>query len=579
MAKRGLSLALLLTGFVLSACFSARTASPEMAPRDLRRDSWSEDWDRYLSRSVPFGFAGGVLVAEGTAIRLQGGYGLADRAGALPVTPETVFYAGSLTKQFTTAAILKLTELGRLSPEDAIIRFLPDLPEEKRAITVHHLLTHTSGLPHDVGDPYGGPPVARDAEIAAILATPLASPPGGKYSYSNAGFVLLAAIVEIASGKPYERFLRDELFVPAGMFHTGYVLPHWERARIAHGYDGETDAGLPIDRSSWAGDGPTWAVRGAGSMLSTLEDLYLWDRALRGQKVLSPASRERLFTKQVQSGEGEWYGYGWVVEERDGQPYIWHNGSDGIFYAVMHRWPSHTLIAWTNQEIGLFHQIDDALSEGVRTGTAPRRFPPETEGAACTADLSTGGEFRTAEGEGFVLLANDDGLYLAPLGQGSLEMLTGGSAPPEVTAANGRASAFLSKVSAHVLAPDAGDNSLPSRMAEAIRGQTGALGTLSGVDVLGTVLSRSGKPTSFARFRFQEGDYGVEVAWNGEEVADASLDTGDVARTRLCRRADGGYAGFNFSFEQPLLVDRPEPDAIDVKTEDGRSLRADRVRP
>src|SRR4029079_17944886 len=121
-------------------------------------------------------------------------------------------------------------------------------------------------------------------------------------------------------------------------------------------------------------------------------------------------------------------------------------------------------IAWTNQEIGLFHQIDDALSEGVRTGTAPRRFPPETEGAACTADLSAGEEFRIAEGEGFVLLANDDGLYLAPLGQGSLEMLTGGTAPPEVTALNGRASAFLSKVSAHVLAPDAGDTSLPSRM-------------------------------------------------------------------------------------------------------------------
>ena len=146
----------------------------------------------------------------------------------MPNTAHTVFSLGSVTKQFTAAAILKLEEQGSSAP---IGRFI-GAPADKAGITLHQLLTHTAGLPVYTGDDFE--PAGRDETVAKMLAAPLRFPPGSDFAYSNAGYSLLAAIVVLASGEGYEEFLRANLFTPAGLEATGYRLPDWDARVIAH---------------------------------------------------------------------------------------------------------------------------------------------------------------------------------------------------------------------------------------------------------------------------------------------------------------------------------------------------------
>jgi CubicO group peptidase (beta-lactamase class C family) len=223
-----------------------------------------------MRRLVPFGFNGSLLIARGDEVVLSRGYGTADRERGTPFTAETPFYIGSLTKQFTAAGILKLEMEGRLRVTDSIGRFFPDAPADKRNITLHQLLTNSSGL----WDMPGGVDSlrTRDQAIRDILADSLRTAPGATYAYSNAGFVLLAAVVEIASGMPYERYLRDRLWAPAGMTHTGYRPPGVRVEELAVGYQGGERWGNLLERQLLP-DGATWSVRGAGAMISTLGDL------------------------------------------------------------------------------------------------------------------------------------------------------------------------------------------------------------------------------------------------------------------------------------------------------------------
>ena len=214
---------------------------------------------------------------------LRKGYGMADRENGVAYDAETVFDVGSITKQFTAAAILKLEMQGKLHVEDAIGKYLASVPEDKRGITLHHLLTHTAGLESDFAGDYD--PVSRDEYVKRILASKLRSKPGEVYFYANSGYSLLGAIVEIASGMPYEKYLRENLFLPAGMKDTGYKLPNWPPTRVAVGYhDGKRWGRLT--EKPWAGDGPYWALRANGGIHSTLDDLLRWHAALTGTRPL-----------------------------------------------------------------------------------------------------------------------------------------------------------------------------------------------------------------------------------------------------------------------------------------------------
>ncbi len=268
-----------------------RTASNEEIKKRL---------DDYLSRLAQFGFSGAALVARGDEIIFNKAFGMADKQKRIPNTASTVFSTGSITKQFTAAAILKLEMQDRLKIEDPISNYLDGVPQDKKTITLHQLLTHTSGVISTGG---AGLKPDRDAAVREILAAPLNFASGSRFMYSNEGYALLAAIIEKVSGKSYEEYLRENLFGPAGMNHTGYRLADWSKTTIARWYTGESDNGSPMERPY-----PNWASIGSGEILSTTEDMFRWHLALKGDAVLSDAAKAKLFKPALND-----YACGWDV--------------------------------------------------------------------------------------------------------------------------------------------------------------------------------------------------------------------------------------------------------------------------
>lgn len=261
---------------------------------------------------------------------------------------DTVYDIGSITKQFTAAAVVELQSQGRLRVSDRIGRYLDRVPRDKRPITVEHLLTHTSGLVGSLGGDYE--PLSRAGLIREAMASDLRSAPGTRYHYSNVGYSLLAVIVEQASGEGYEEFLARHLLEPAGMTSTGYVLPDWDPADVAVEYDARGRShGRPYEHP-WAADGPYWNLRGNGGLLSTARDMARWGEALD-----DPDLRP-LFRPRVREGAraDSWYGYGWVVMDTPLGTVQWHNGGNGMSYAEVTRIPSQDgFVFWvTNNSRG-----------------------------------------------------------------------------------------------------------------------------------------------------------------------------------------------------------------------------------
>lgn len=311
---------------------------------DLVRGSLGERLHRLLTCAAGYGFAGALLVAKDGEVILHKGYGFADRERRLPVTTQTVFDIGSITKPFTAAAILSLEEDGRLRVSDAISRYFQSVPSDKAGITIHHLLTHTAGLQDVFGGDYDR--MSRDSLIGLALGSKLLWEPGTRYRYSNAGYSLLAAIVENVSSQPYERFLRERLFQPAGLAHTGYRLVDWSHKRLAVGYRGAERWGTPLE-FAWATDGPFWNLRGNGGLLSTVSDLYRWHLALETDRVLSDSSRRKAFNRWAPESDDSmsFYGYGWAVTATTrGTTLIWHNGGNGYFFANFRRYVDERIV-------------------------------------------------------------------------------------------------------------------------------------------------------------------------------------------------------------------------------------------
>jgi CubicO group peptidase (beta-lactamase class C family) len=273
----------------------------------LPKEQVIADIDGYLNSLTPKGFAGSVLLEDGDSVLLDKAYGAADRATARPVTTATGFDIGSLVKPFTATAILKLETGGKLRRSDPISRFFPNAPADKAHITIQQLLDHTSGLP-DIVDSASKPasytpdfdyePVSRDEIVRRAMNTKLLSSPGEKSRYSNIGYSLLGVIIEIASGQPYEQFVRETILLPAGMTRTGYLAPGWKSADLAAGYVHDQRWGTPLEHR-WLPDGPSWNLRANGGMLSTTADLAKWIHAIDGETLLTPGEKKALFDLSV----------------------------------------------------------------------------------------------------------------------------------------------------------------------------------------------------------------------------------------------------------------------------------------
>ena len=281
-------------------------------------------------------FMGTVLVAKDGKVLFSNGYGFANAEHNVPNTPDTKFRLGSLTKQFTAVAILQLEEQGKLKVTDPACNYLPNCPATWRPITIHHLATHTSGLFNFTEDPdharasvLPSPPAQT---LEKIRNKPLDFPPGTQFGYSNSGYAALALIIEKASGLPYPQYLDKHVFTPAGMQNSGHdshtpILPN-----RATGYSG---SGQNLHHAPYV---DMTNPIGAGDLYSTVQDLLLWDQALRTDVLLK--SRAKLFTPEKES-----YAYGWEVTRIFNRPSHTHDGGTNGFSTVILRFPEDNLVS------------------------------------------------------------------------------------------------------------------------------------------------------------------------------------------------------------------------------------------
>jgi CubicO group peptidase (beta-lactamase class C family) len=422
----------------LVACLAmasmAESQVPIQAPRAPRAAAMAADADQvaiadsltYLKRLEKLGFAGVVLVAKGDTPLLAEGFGLADREHGVRWTPGTISDIGSITKQFTGAAILKFEEDGKLHVDDPIALYFQGVPADKAGITLHQLLTHSSGL----GDPDIGDfeAVPLDEYLKQVFAQPLLFVPGKGYTYSNANFSLLGAILEKLSGKPYEAVLRERLFLPNGMFETGYTLPAWGESRFAPGYDADGGRwGTFLERPT-AADGPHWALRANGGIHTTVYDMLRWARALLGGRVLTPASMEKLWAPHVSEGGDTFYGYGWsVAKAPDGTKIVTHNGGNGIYFADLAIVPDKGLVVFLMTNVIAANRSANSLLEqlGMRF-LAGRPYPaiPEVVDMGAAALASFAGTYTLPAGAGSYRLSAEGGtLFIEAVGRKAFALL------------------------------------------------------------------------------------------------------------------------------------------------------------
>jgi CubicO group peptidase (beta-lactamase class C family) len=268
--------------------------------------------DKLIGAYAEYGkFNGSVLVAEKGKVIYKKGLGLADMEWNIPNQPDTKHRLGSITKQFTSMLIMQLVEQGKLKLDVPISAYLPDYPKKNGdVITLHHLLTHSSGIPNMTSFPGFDKDISRNSytpiQLVKLFAdSTLQFKPGEKYSYSNSGYILLGYIIEKVTGKTYEQVLQENIFTPLQMNNTGYDHHETLLKNRAGGYEKK---GWHYVNADFIDMSVPYA---AGSLYSTVEDLYLWDQALYGNQLLRKENMDLLFTKHDPSG----YGYGWGIGE------------------------------------------------------------------------------------------------------------------------------------------------------------------------------------------------------------------------------------------------------------------------
>ncbi len=242
-----------------------------------RAEDLTTKFQQYMDAAVKVdGFSGSVLVSRGGETLFARGYGMANIELQVPNTPRTKFRLGSITKQFTAMAIMIIAEQGKLKLDDPIGKYVDDAPKTWKKVTLHHLLTHTSGIFDFTSDPDLEKLMSRPETLRSLIARfkdkPVNFPPGEKFAYCNSGYVLLGAVIEKVSGMSYEAFLRKSIFEPLGMKDTGYDHTETILPNRAAGYERVGDGLKNADYIHMS------QPFSAGALYSTVEDLARWDR-------------------------------------------------------------------------------------------------------------------------------------------------------------------------------------------------------------------------------------------------------------------------------------------------------------
>jgi CubicO group peptidase (beta-lactamase class C family) len=326
--------------------------------------------DKYM-QTYHKSFSGIIFVAQKGKVLTSQSYGLADRELDVPITPQTKFAIGSLTKSFTAMAIMILQEHGQLTVQDSICKYIVDCPATWKPITLHHLLTHTSGI-RNFTDLYATikdevnicQEYKPEAVIAYFKDLPLDFVPGSQWSYSNSGYFLLGVVIEKASGESYETFIQKNILQPLGMSESGYDRASAIVENRASGYS--------INRPYYdIINAPCYDVSfkfAHGGLYSTIGDLYKWDQALYTDQLVSQETLNTIFTSTVSiPGIDGLYGYGWIISQQSGHRVIEHSGNVFGFVADLARYPDDqvTIIVLSNTDWEKPEEISRGLASIV----------------------------------------------------------------------------------------------------------------------------------------------------------------------------------------------------------------------
>jgi CubicO group peptidase (beta-lactamase class C family) len=297
-----------------SAANAQRSRDPQRAVDSLLAD--------YAKPGAP---GASVVVVRDGRILLERAYGLADVEAHVRATPRTDYRLASLTKEFTATAVMLLADEGKLSFDDPVSRWLPGLPAYAHGVTVRHLLTHTSGLwayEDFVPDSQTYQVKDRDALHLIARADSLYFPPGTAFRYSNTGYALLALVVEAASGVPFARFMRERVFIPAGMRNTvAFEAGVSSVPRRAYGHAADGARWVKADQSN------TSAVLGDGGVYTSVDEMVKWSRTIFGHRLVRAATQQLAWTSApLTNGQPAGYGFGWFVDHDAHGLRLWHNG-------------------------------------------------------------------------------------------------------------------------------------------------------------------------------------------------------------------------------------------------------------
>lgn len=308
--------------------------------------------DSFVSEYVVGNLPGvAVLIARDSTVILEKCYGLANIQEQLPVSPGTPFYLASVSKQFTAMAIMILEERGWLTYEDKLETYFPQVPDSWNAITIHHLLTHQSGIPDYLNDlriPTTG--ITNDQVLDILIQNEeLEFSPGTKYEYSNSGYAILATLTGEVSNQPFHVFVKENIFDPLEM--TKSLVYDESRPDIPDRAIGYSSQGVLFDYNL--------LTTGDGGIFSTIEDLHKWDQSLYTEKLISDETLERAYTSHVPEG----YGYGWSVDVYKGLPHYSHGGGLVGYRTHISRFPSVklTIVILSNGSYDWIYDLNDEI--------------------------------------------------------------------------------------------------------------------------------------------------------------------------------------------------------------------------
>lgn len=370
---------------LLLACLSAACAAGSRRPQPPPPGSPAMGADALLAARVDsiveaaragYGIPGlSVVVRQGGRTLLARGYGTADLQSGAPATLATVYQIGSISKQFTAAAVLRLAERGALSLDDPVTERVPGVPPEWGAVRLRHLLHQTSGVQDflflpEFGEQSGDVERPTSELLDMISRQPLQFVPGERWSYSNSNYTLLAAAIEHAAGKPYDEFLRDEFFRPLALSSIHHCRPHPSGPVEARGYGFRGGAVVPAppENMNWA--------RGDGGLCATVEDLARWAEALAAGRVVSARSYARMTaSERTTDGVLPSYGFGLSLVPLDGaRAKVAHHGAMTGFTGMVARYPEDALVVavLTNRGGLWIDPLEKAVARAVLGLPAPR---------------------------------------------------------------------------------------------------------------------------------------------------------------------------------------------------------------